>query len=346
MSEKKKDEAPSPWVKLREPFPPECYGKLYKANRKDASATKASCSICGSYHSTAPGVHLDYVGHAAVTDRLLEVDHAWTWKPMARRPDGGIGWVLDGEARPVGLEIELTVLGVTRPGFGSVEPGAFDAEKQLIGDALRNAAMRFGVATNLWSKAELESEIGNPEAKPVARADKKTGEVRGAPSPKLPARPDPPKAPAKPQAARSDEAGDLAHSVNIDELPPWEPDQNGVVVLWGVPVSAEVFDGWESWCGECPIAPNLQARSKSVLVAHSYASAIKGSVGGKREQALCWQVANAAQRIAANDRQPRNGMPWPDQQKAAAALYQMVSNRLADPDFADARDEHPDGAPW
>ena len=54
--------------------------------------------------------------------------------------------------QPIGLWITLTIAGVTRKGYGSVEPGKFDAEKQLIGDALRNAAMRFGVALTLWSK--------------------------------------------------------------------------------------------------------------------------------------------------------------------------------------------------
>ena len=31
---------------------------------------------------------LDYVGHAATTARLLEVDPEWTWEPMAKGPNG------------------------------------------------------------------------------------------------------------------------------------------------------------------------------------------------------------------------------------------------------------------
>lgn len=50
---------------LREPFPPEAIGKLPKA-----------------------GLMLDYVGHAATTDRLLQVDPSWTWEPMALDGDG------------------------------------------------------------------------------------------------------------------------------------------------------------------------------------------------------------------------------------------------------------------
>ena len=68
-------------------------------------------------------------------------------------------FVRGANGQPVGLWINLTVDGVTRPGYGSIEPGKFDAEKQLIGDAIRNAAMRFGVALTLWAKSELESEL-------------------------------------------------------------------------------------------------------------------------------------------------------------------------------------------
>ena len=67
---------------LRKPFPPEMVGKLPKQVQKDdrdrgkcepGSRYSADGSYCGGYH--ARSVHLDYVGHAAVTDRLLTVDH-------------------------------------------------------------------------------------------------------------------------------------------------------------------------------------------------------------------------------------------------------------------------------
>jgi hypothetical protein len=119
-------------ARLREPFPASAIGKLPRA-----------------------GIHLDYVGHAAVTDRLLSVDPEWSWEPFAVDSDG-LPVVKKGVSGEWELWIRLTVCGVTRIGVGSVSTG-FDAEKQLIGDALRNAAMRFGVALDLWSKAELES---------------------------------------------------------------------------------------------------------------------------------------------------------------------------------------------
>lgn len=107
------------------------------------------------------GVKLAYVGHAALTDRLLDADPAWTWEPLAMSPDGLP--VLDNIG---GMWIRLTVCGVTRIGYGhaSNKEGG-DAIKELIGDALRNAAMRFGAALELWHKGDLHA----PE--PMAERD-------------------------------------------------------------------------------------------------------------------------------------------------------------------------------
>ena len=131
---------------LREPFPPAVIDKLPKGGRL-----------------------LDYVGHAAVTDRLLKVDPLWNWEPLAFTEEGLPLFVLGPNGTPVGLWIKLTVAGVTRLGFGSVLPGAFDAEKQLIGDALRNAAMRFGVALDLWSKSDLYLEESEQDVPPPTK---------------------------------------------------------------------------------------------------------------------------------------------------------------------------------
>jgi hypothetical protein len=108
---------------LRKPFPPESVGKLPKG-----------------------GVMLDYVGHAAVTDRLLTVDPEWSWDFALHRADGTP--VLDDGSG--NLWITLTVCGVTRRGVGDGKNA-----KERIGDAIRNAAMRFGVALDLWAKENL-----------------------------------------------------------------------------------------------------------------------------------------------------------------------------------------------
>ena len=131
---------------LRRPFPPEQVGKLPKPYRKDSE--KGDCRECGGFHGL-PAMHLDYVGHAAVTDRLGEVDPTWTWEPMALHPSGAP--MLDPEGN---LWIRLTVAGVTRVGVGD-GPDA----KQRISDAIRNAAMRFGVGLDLWSKEDLAAAL-------------------------------------------------------------------------------------------------------------------------------------------------------------------------------------------
>lgn len=121
--------------KLREPFPASAISQLPKGN-------------------TA----LDFVGHANITDRLLNVDPFWSWEPLALDERGLPAIDYDANGYPVGLWIKLTVCGVTRIGYGSCVAKKNEAVKELIGDALRNAAMRFGAALELWSKAELESQ--------------------------------------------------------------------------------------------------------------------------------------------------------------------------------------------
>ena len=102
------------------------------------------------------GVKLAYVGHAALTDRLLDADPMWTWEPLAMG-DGGLP-VMDEMG---GMWIRLTVCGVTRLGYGHAgSKTGGDAIKEVIGDALRNAAMRFGAALDLWHKGDLHGDEG------------------------------------------------------------------------------------------------------------------------------------------------------------------------------------------
>lgn len=110
------------------------------------------------------GVKLDYVGHAHVTQRLLEVDPEWTWQPAAMDARGLP--LLDDEG---GLWIYLTVGGVVRMGYGEASGGYSHADKvkAAIGDAIRNAAMRFGVALALWQKESGDTPA--PAASDVTR---------------------------------------------------------------------------------------------------------------------------------------------------------------------------------
>jgi len=148
--------------KLRAPFPPELIGKRPQPIRKDNP--KGHCDECGGFHGL-PAVHLDYVGHAATTDRFLQVDPDWTWEPMARG-DHGEPLLFNG-----GLWINLTICGVTRPGFGDATGAG--GMKEMIGDALRNAGMRFGVALDLWAKEDLHATAQEPASGSAGPAKRK-----------------------------------------------------------------------------------------------------------------------------------------------------------------------------
>lgn len=156
---------------LRKEFPAHHISKLPKETRAQIDARKTdrnvmvfNCKVCGGHHHK-DAVHLDYVGHAALTDRLLDTDIEWSWEPVAFDADG-----LPAFDRNNGLWIKLTVCGVTRLGYGSADgKSGGDAVKEIIGDALRNAAMRFGAALDLWHKGDLHlgDDEGNAASKPA-----------------------------------------------------------------------------------------------------------------------------------------------------------------------------------
>ena len=151
---------------LREPFAPHQINKLPKPYKADSQ--RSNCRECGGYHGM-PAVHLDYVGHAALTDRLLEADPEWFWEPVAFTPEGLPAFDKDG-----GLWIRLTICGVERLGYGDAQgKRGGNAVKEAIGDALRNAGMRFGAALDLWHKGDLhdaaeEQGQGQAPAEPAA----------------------------------------------------------------------------------------------------------------------------------------------------------------------------------
>jgi len=153
--------APSPLAKLRVPFADEHIElRPQPRTKEDSTKAKAPCRegtsasvdglYCGGYH--VPSFHLSFVGHAALTERLLEADERWTWEPMARDEFGAP--LLD---KMGGLWINLIVDGASKPGYGDAvgKTMSTTAMKEIIGDALRNAGMRFGMALQLWSKVDL-----------------------------------------------------------------------------------------------------------------------------------------------------------------------------------------------
>lgn len=149
---------PEALAALREPFPPEQIGKrpsIYCKACREAPGkvcpnhSKVRCDAttgCGQYITSAH-FHLDYVGHADVTDRLLTIDPGWNWEPLAVDEQG-----LPRFDQHDSLWMRLTICGKTMLCYGSA-PGkkGSDAIKEVIGDGIRNGAMRFGVGLGLWA---------------------------------------------------------------------------------------------------------------------------------------------------------------------------------------------------
>lgn len=193
-------QAHRPWItrelqaQLMEPFPEQAIGILPKLACRDCSDApgkvckahkKIKCEDCGNWISERH-VHLDYVGHAYVTERLLRVDPTWNWQPL----------LTDQHGQPAHLQgvfwIRLTVCGVTRLGVGDAakKMGTGDWWKEAYGDALRNAAMRFGVAVQLWQRERhgAAPESYTPKEKPQQsrsggpRQDSRSSSRRQAPA--------------------------------------------------------------------------------------------------------------------------------------------------------------------
>jgi len=159
-------------AQLRAPFPAEAVGKRPQPTCKACSDapqrvcgkhSKQRCQDCGQYMTTAH-VHLDYVGHADVTARFLDVDPDWSWEPFAIGADGLPQLDASG-----GLWMRVTVAGTTRIGYGDAQgKKGPNAVKEAIGDGFRNAGMRFGVGLEMWMKGDREAAKHATEDEPAA----------------------------------------------------------------------------------------------------------------------------------------------------------------------------------
>ena len=155
--------------KLREPFPPSevrhmpriwcrnCKNSHGQGCQQHRVPTK-KCGKCGQKMPEGGHIDLAYVGHAEATNRLLNVDPFWDWEPLTV-DERGLPQV-DGYQ---GMWIRLTVCGMTRLGYGHADgKTGGDAVKEVIGDAIRNAGMRFGMALDLWTSSDLKKlEVGD-----------------------------------------------------------------------------------------------------------------------------------------------------------------------------------------
>jgi hypothetical protein len=123
------------------------------------------------------GMSLDFVGHADITRILIEIDPNWQWVPIAW--DNG------------------------RLGVGSVRADKQELDKELVGDFLRNAAMRFGICLSLWTKQEWD-DLGGTKTPAPGPKPRQTGGAAKTPA----------KTPQKPQ----DEAGGMLTDAQLGQF--------------------------------------------------------------------------------------------------------------------------------
>ena len=109
------------------------------------------------------GITLDFVGHAEINRILIDIDPMWEWSPVEFVNGRPAIHEVNGMAVMWG---KLTILGKTMLGVGSARSDKADLDKELVGDFLRNASMRFGICLSLWSKSEWD-EHPAPAPKPA-----------------------------------------------------------------------------------------------------------------------------------------------------------------------------------
>lgn len=138
---------------------PGMLSKLPKPTRRDNPPGR--CDVCNGWHGL-PAVHLDYMGHADVTEAMLRVDPFWNWRPAAidDRTGAPVSYTVGSTATMWGY---LTLLGVERMCVGTAPANKEEVAKELIGDLLRNGAMRFGIGLRLWSKADHLDATGDAD---------------------------------------------------------------------------------------------------------------------------------------------------------------------------------------
>lgn len=123
-------------------------------------------SIVGTIQRS--GVNLAYVSHAEITRILIEIDPNWTWEPIEWQNGRPAVHVVNDMAT---MWARLTLLGKSMVGCGTAKSNKADLDKELIGDFLRNAAMRFGISLSLWSKQEWDTPQGNITDLPVRKTE-------------------------------------------------------------------------------------------------------------------------------------------------------------------------------
>jgi hypothetical protein len=174
-----------PWQLLKEPFPEDQLElKPQPVSRQDQDKGRCEAGtrytadgmVCGGWHTRS--VHLTYVGHAGITDRLNDVcgPEGWELEPLALGQDG-LPVIRGGQ-----LWVKLTIWGVTKIEVGDADGrSGYEEGKVIWSDALKRAAMRFGIGTYLWSKSDkakalVERSDPDPAPKQAERSRQQSTE--------------------------------------------------------------------------------------------------------------------------------------------------------------------------
>lgn len=116
------------------------------------------------------GRMMSYISHGLITERLNEADPDWVSEVIEVFTYTDAQGVL----HCAGVTLSLTVGGITRQEAGGPQrPTIFaDEIKNALSDALKRAAMRFGVALEMWEElidAEYDEDVTLAEQEPVQR---------------------------------------------------------------------------------------------------------------------------------------------------------------------------------
>lgn len=191
----------------------------------------------------------------------------------------------------------------------------------------QGAALTYARRQSLVQALGLTMTDEDNDAAMPPPVNRQTGEIRTPP-----AQPPPAAKPAAAPAAKPvahDEPDKMVARIKVDALPKLVAQQDGSVVVWGVPVTAKTWTEWPKWRGYAIYEGPAKEKTKSALKEYSWDKAADGSAGGRREMALRWQVAKAQDEIAAGNL-GKDGKPWLSAQRNVRTLYEMLSRRMGD----------------
>lgn len=116
------------------------------------------------------GRSMEFYNHAYVTADLIRHDPEWSFQ-VGSLVERGSSWELQGS---------MTVHGVTRACVGYALKSKDEPLKEAISDLIKNGAMRFGIALDLWAKGDIDTGEKTVDTKPVPQPARRQPEAKQA----------------------------------------------------------------------------------------------------------------------------------------------------------------------